>query len=198
MYAYIKGNVDYTGVDRAVIEAVGVGYELICSKRTLDTLRVGSEAKLYTHFHLAQDVAALYGFASEDERAMFRKLITVSRIGPKVAISVLSAMSAEDVAFAVLTDNAAAFDGVPGMGRKTAARVILELKGKVDGGMPAAAADGTASASVSPEMRSEVIAALVSLGYDGASAGRVVSSLPECERTEDMLRLALREIAKKL
>ena len=198
MYAYIKGNVDYIGIDRAVIEAVGVGYELICSKRTLDTLRVGSEAKLYTHFHLAQDVAALYGFASEDERAMFRKLITVSRIGPKVAISVLSAMSAEDVAFAVLTDNAAAFDGVPGMGRKTAARVILELKGKVDGGMPAAAAGGTASASVSPEMRSGVIAALVSLGYDGASAGRVVSSLPECERTEDMLRLALREIAKKL
>ena len=198
MYAYIKGNVDYIGIDRAVIEAVGVGYELICSKRTLDTLRVGSEAKLYTHFHLAQDVAALYGFASEDERAMFRKLITVSRIGPKVAISVLSAMSAEDVAFAVLTDNAAAFDGVPGMGRKTAARVILELKGKVDGGMPAAAAGGTASASVSPEMRSEVIEALVSLGYDGASAGRVVSSLPECERTEDMLRLALREIAKKL
>ena len=198
MYAYIKGNVDYIGIDRSVIEAVGVGYELICSKRTLGTLRVGSEAKLYTHFHLAQDVAALYGFASEDERAMFRKLITVSRIGPKVAISVLSAMSAEDVAFAVLTDNAAAFDGVPGMGRKTAARVILELKGKVDGGMPAAAADGTASASVSPEMRSEVIAALVSLGYDGASAGRVVSSLPECERTEDMLRLALREIAKKL
>ena len=198
MYAYIKGNVDYIGIDRAVIEAVGVGYELICSKRTLDTLRVGSEAKLYTHFHLAQDVAALYGFASEDERAMFRKLITVSRIGPKVAISVLSAMSAEDVAFAVLTDNAAAFDSVPGMGRKTAARVILELKGKVDGGMPAAAAGGTASASVSPEMRSEVIEALVSLGYDGASAGRVVSSLPECERTEDMLRLALREIAKKL
>ena len=198
MYAYIKGNVDYTGADRAVIGAVGGGYELICSKRTLDTLRVGSEAKLYTHFHLAQDVAALYGFASEDERAMFRKLITVSRIGPKVAISVLSAMSAEDVAFAVLTDNAAAFDGVPGMGRKTAARVILELKGKVDGGMPAAAAGGTASASVSPEMRSEVIEALVSLGYDGASAGRVVSSLPECERTEDMLRLALREIAKKL
>lgn len=198
MYAYIKGNVDYIGIDRAVIEAVGVGYELICSKRTLDTLRVGSEVRLYTHFYLAQDVAALYGFASEDERAMFRKLISVSRIGPKVAISTLSVMSAEDIAFAVLTDNAAAFDGVPGMGRKTAARVILELKGKVDAGMPAAASDGTASAAVSPEMRSEVIAALVSLGYDGASAGRVVSSLPECERTEDMLRLALKEIAKKL
>lgn len=147
---------------------------------------------------MAQDAIALYGFASEDERAMFRKLITVSRIGPKVALSVLSAMTAEDVALAVLTDNPAAFDHVSGMGRKTAARVILELKGKVDSGISPQIAASVDAAKAAPEMRSEVIAALVSLGYDGVTAGRAVAALPDCEHAEDMLKLALKELSKRL
>lgn len=197
MYAHIRGKVEYIGSDRAVLEACGVGYELICSRRTLETLKLNQEAKLLAHFHLAQDAAALYGFASEPERAMFRKLISVSKIGPKVAMSILSSMCAEDVALAVITDNPAAFDGVFGMGRKTAARVILELKGKVDAdaSLPADTSD---SFNADSGMRSEVIAALISLGYDGASAGRVAAALPPCERAEDMLRLALKEFSKKL
>ena len=129
---------------------------------------------------------------------MFRKLITVSRIGPKVALSVLSAMTAEDVALAVLTDNPAAFDHVSGMGRKTAARVILELKGKVDSGISPQIAASVDAAKAAPEMRSEVIAALVSLGYDGVTAGRAVAALPDCEHAEDMLKLALKELSKRL
>ena len=88
MYAYIKGIVGETGADRAVVEAAGVGYELFCSTMTLKTLILGREAKLYTHLHLAEGVQALYGFADTEERDMFRKLLNVSRIGPKVALSV--------------------------------------------------------------------------------------------------------------
>ena len=194
MYAHIRGKVDAVFPDRAVIEAAGVGYELCCSSNTLSALIAGQEAKLFTHFHISQDAVALYGFGTESERSMFRKLIGVSRIGPKVALSVLSVLKPEDVALAVVTDNVAAFDRVQGMGRKTAARLILELKEKVDAaeGIPSAKADDASSA-----IRAEAIAALVALGYDGALAGRVVAELPEADTVEGMIKAALREISKR-
>ena len=194
MYAYIKGIVDTVLNDRAVIETGGIGYEIICSANTLKKLQMGKAAKLFTHFQIAQDAAALYGFYSEAERTMFRKLINVSRIGPKVALNVLSVLTPDDVALAVMTDNAAAFDAVPGMGKKTAARVILELKGKVEIQSPDYANIAQQS-DMSAAMRADAIEALIALGYDGASAGRVVSSLPEFERLEDMVKAALRKIS---
>ena len=192
MYAHIKGNVEEIYADRVVIEAAGVGYELVCSKMTLKRLCEGKTAKLFVHFHLSQDSVALYGFFDAEERAMFRKLISVSRIGPKVALAVLSVLTPSDVALAVLTDNTAAFDGVVGMGKKTAARVILELKEKVDAAETAAAANTAQDNG----MRAEAVAALVALGYDGASAGRAVASVPDCDRVEDMIMQALRATTK--
>ena len=194
MYAHIRGTVDSVYADRVVIEAAGVGYELSCSSMTLRELLPGREAKLLTHFHLSQDAVALYGFRNEAERAMFRRLIAISRIGPKVALSVLSVLTPDDVTLAVLTDNAAAFDRVPGMGRKTAARVILELKGKVDAADTLPSGQG---ADQSAAIRTEAIAALVALGYDGADAGRVVSGLPETDKVEEMIKNALRELSRK-
>lgn len=200
MYSHIRGTVEEIGTDRAVIEAGGVGYELICSQATLRCLRPGREHKLYVHFHvsLSQDVMALYGFESKEERTMFRRLIAVTRVGPKLALSVLSVLSVSDIAAAILTENAAAFDRVPGMGRKTAARVLLELKEKVTpedmAGSPMAQAAATGS---SMDMRAEAIAALVSLGYDGVEAGRAVSAVPDCARVEDMITQALRGLAMK-
>ena len=195
MYAHIRGIVEDLQADRAVLEAGGVGYELMCSAKTLSRLRAGEEARLYAHFHLAQDAAALYGFYTQEERGMFRRLISVTRVGPKLALSVLSVLDAKDIAAAVLTENAAAFDRVSGMGRKTAARVLLELKEKVD------AAEMTGGAAVEApgalDIRSEAVAALVSLGYDGAAAGRAVAAVPDCGRVEEMITLALRELARK-
>ena len=194
MYAHIRGTVCSIMPDRVVIEAAGVGYELFCSSLTINRLREGDTAKLLTHFHLSQDAVALYGFNTESEREMFRKLIGITRIGPKVALNVLSVLTPEDVALAVVTENAAAFSRVQGLGKKTAARLILELKEKFD------AADGIPSVSVSEAsapIRSEAIAALVSLGYDGALAGRVVSELPECDTVEEMIKQALRELSRK-
>jgi Holliday junction DNA helicase RuvA len=192
MYAHIRGKVDSISPDSAVIEAAGVGYEIFCSSLTLMELKKGAEAKLLTYFHISQDSIALYGFMNESEREMFKKLIGVTRIGPKVALNVLSVLTPEDVALAVVTDNAAAFSRVSGLGKKTAARLILELKEKVDAAesIPAAGPDDNS-------MRSEAIAALVALGYDGAAAGRVVSGLPECDTVEAMIKSALREISKR-
>lgn len=200
MYSHIRGIIEEIGTDRAVIDAAGVGYELICSQTTLRCLHTGREHKLYTHLHLSlsQDVMALYGFETKEERAMFRRLIAVSRVGPKLALCVLSALSVTDVATAIVTENVAAFDHVSGMGRKTAARVLLELKEKVTAedmvGSPMAQA---AAAGESMDMRAEAVAALVSLGYDGVVAGRAVSSVPACTRVEDMITQALRELATK-
>lgn len=141
---------------------------------------------------------ALYGFETKEERAMFRRLISVTRVGPKLALSVLSALSVQDITLAILTENTAAFDKVPGMGKKTAARVLLELKEKVTAD-DAAAADMQQSIKGSSNMdiRSEAIAALVSLGYDGVSAGRAVAAVEDCDKVEDMITNALREIARR-
>lgn len=197
MYAYIKGIVDETGADRAVVEAAGVGYELFCSSMTLKTLIVGAQAKLYTHLHLAEGVQALYGFADTEERDMFRKLLNVSRIGPKVALSVLSTMTPSDVRAAIVTDNPAAFDRVAGMGRKTAQRVILELGESIRqeniGTAPAKVADTKPTIA---SMQSEAVAALTSLGYDGLTASRAVAKIKEAGSVEELITKALRSMAK--
>lgn len=196
MYSHIKGIVDSVLSDRAVLEASGVGYEVFCSSNTLKNLKVGVVAKLLIHFNLSQDAVALYGFSTEGEKSMFRKLISVTRIGPKVALNVLSVLSPEDVALAVVTDNPAAFDRVSGMGRKTASRVILELKEKV-GSIETGVTASVSSESSSSVMRSEATSALISLGYDGMIAGRAVAAVSDCERVEDMITLALRELSKQ-
>lgn len=199
MYAHISGTVEEVLADRAIVEAGGVGYELLCSSQTLKCLKAGAPHKLYTHFHisLSQDVMALYGFETKEERAMFRRLIGVTRVGPKLALSVLSTLSVQDITLAILTENAAAFDKVSGMGRKTAARVLLELKEKVSADDSAAVPSGASNNAGSMDIRSEAIAALVSLGYDGISAGRAVAAVEDCDRVEDMITGALREIARK-
>ena len=197
MYAYIKGIVDETGADRAVIEAAGVGYELFCSSMTLKALTVGEQAKLLTHLHLAEGVQALYGFADPEEREMFRKLLNVSRIGPKVALSVLSTMTPSDVRAAIVTDNAAAFDRVAGMGRKTAQRVILELGESIRQESVGMAPVKQESAKPSlPTLQSEAVAALTSLGYDGLTASRAVAKIKEADSVEELITKALRSMAK--
>ena len=192
MYAYISGIVDDLLPDRAILEAGGVGYELFCSAMTLKRLRAGQKERLYTHLHLSEGVMALYGFYDMDEKDMFRRLLSVTRVGPKLALSVLSVLSPGDVAGAIVTSNAAAFDRVPGMGRKTAQRVLLELKERVG---TSEMLGGEANIDA-PDIRAEAIAALVSLGYDGLAAGKAVSSIEQAESVETLITQALRKLAK--
>ena len=192
MYAYISGIVDDIMPDRAVLEAGGVGYELFCSALTLKRLKPGQKERLYTHLHLAEGVMALYGFYEPEEKDMFRRLLTVTRVGPKLALSVLSVLTPSDVAGAIVTNNAAAFDRVSGMGRKTAQRVLLELKERVGTSEMLA---GNANTDA-PDIRSEAVAALVSLGYDGLAAGKAVAAVEQAESVEALITAALRKMAK--
>ena len=192
MYAYITGIVDEILTDRAVLEAGGVGYELFCSAMTLKRLRAGQKERLYTHLHLAEGIMALYGFYEPEEKDMFRRLLTVTRVGPKLALSVLSVLTPSDVAGAIVTNNAAAFDRVSGMGRKTAQRVLLELKERVD---TSEMLSGGANTDA-PDIRSEAVAALVSLGYDGLAAGKAVAAVEQAESVEALITAALRKMAK--
>ncbi len=192
MYAYISGMIDEILADRAILEAGGVGYELFCSAMTLKRLKEGEKARLYTHLHLADGVMALYGFYDTDEKEMFRRLLSVTRVGPKLALSVLSILTPGDVAGAVVTNNAAAFDRVPGMGRKTAQRVLLELKERVEvSDMLAGSANDERT-----DVRAEAVAALVSLGYDGLAAGKAVSAVQQADSVEAVITAALRALAK--
>lgn len=192
MYAYISGLVDELLPDRAILEAGGVGYELFCSALTLKRLRPGQKERLYTYLHLAEGVMALYGFYEPEEKEMFRRLLTVTRVGPKLALSVLSILTPSDVAGAIITNNAAAFDRVNGMGRKTAQRVLLELKERVEASEMLA---GGANLDA-PDIRSEAVAALVSLGYDGLAAGKAIASIEKAETVEALITAALRNMAK--
>ena len=197
MYAYIRGIVSDIAADRAVIEAAGVGYELFAGRKTLEKLIQGEEAKLYTHLHLAEGVQALYGFYSQEEREMFRRLIGITRVGPKLAVSVLSVMEPSDVISAVITDNPAAFDQVQGMGRKMAQRVILELKEQVkDVPLPAGKPGQAAEVNVPENIRAEAVQALVALGYDGLTASRAVSVVEEAKNVEELITRALRKLAR--
>ena len=196
MYAYIRGIVSDIAADRAVLEAAGVGYELFAGRKTLDKLILGEEAKLYTHLHLAEGVQALYGFYDPEEREMFRRLIGITRVGPKLAISVLSVMEPSDVISAVVTDNPAAFDAVQGMGRKMAQRVILELKEQVKDAPVPIKTGQAIPVNVPENIRSEAVQALVALGYDGLTASRAVSSVEEAKNVEELITKALRKLAR--
>lgn len=195
MFAFLEGIADFIDADRVIINVSGVGYELLCSRNTLDRIGKGEVVRLYTHFQLSQDAVALYGFVTQEERAMFRQLITVSKIGPRTALSALSVLTPSDITSAIVTENAAAFEGVPGIGKKTAARLLLELKEKIslnDIITANARVETKNAVSASNAMRSEAVAALMALGYDGVSAGRAVNAVDDCERVEDMITAALK------
>lgn len=195
MFAFLEGIADSIDADRVIINVSGVGYELLCSRNTLDRIGKGEVVRLYTHFQLSQDAVALYGFVTQEERAMFRQLITVSKIGPRTALSALSVLTPSDITSAIVTENAAAFEGVPGIGKKTAGRLLLELKEKIslnDIITANARVETKNAVSASNAMRSEAVAALMALGYDGVSAGRAVNAVDDCERVEDMITAALK------
>ena len=189
MYEYINGTITDTGTDYAVADVGGIGYLIYCSTNTLNRLVTGQTAKLYIHMHVAEDLMQLYGFYTQDEREMFRKLISVSRIGKKIALSCLSVMTPSDIAMAVKTDNAAAFDNVFGMGRKTAQRIILELKEKVQASV---STEDNPSEKING-MRSNAIDALIALGYDGLTAGKCVGEISDNDfnTVEELIKKAL-------
>ncbi len=193
MIAALRGTLLAVGSDHAVIEAAGVGYQVWAPRGVLQSLPpVGDEARLHTYLLVREDALLLYGFASLAERSFFELLLTVSGVGPRVALSLMSAMPLDQLQIAIASENAAVLGQVPGIGKKTAARLILELKAKINLG---AVAPALAAASPTAALANvEVQEVLQSLGYSAAEAQAAVASLPQDAppELEERLRLALR------
>jgi len=193
MYDYIKGEVMEAGKDFAVLETGGVGYYINTTSQTLSHIENGQTAKLHCHFVVREDAHMLYGFYTAEEKAMFIKLISVSGVGPKVALAILCAMSAPELATAIITSDESAFQKVSGVGKKTAARLIIDLAEKID--TKEALKMGDIAGVGVVDIESESISALVSLGYNANEAMRAVASVKNlADTTEDIVLMALKRI----
>lgn len=180
------------------IECAGVGYKCFSTMSTVSKLpEKGEEAFVYTHLNIREDAADLYGFYDSGELNCFKQLITVSGIGPKGALSVLSTMTPEAFALCVASNDVKALTRVPGIGAKTAQRIILELKDRIkDSDIVEGFKKQSVSVAVSSPNMAEAVSALVVLGYSNAEAVNALSSCPLDASVEDMIRVGLRTLAK--
>ena len=194
MIASLYGKLESLGSDGAVINVGGIGFQVYMPTSTLSELgKIGEEVKLHTYLHLREDNAALYGFASTDELGLFQNLISVSGLGPKLALAMLSAMNIERLTMAIATSSADLLTEIPGIGKKMANRLILELKDKLGAGWI------TTPGVQLAEENAEVLAALTSLGYSVTEATRAVASLPPDSKLslEEKVKLALQYFTTK-
>lgn len=197
MIAYIRGTLAEKDPTRVVIEAGGVGYELVISLSTFDRLpKTGAEAKLLAYHCVREDDEILFGFATEAEKAMFSKLTSVSGVGPKIAIAILSGSSIGELSLAIASGNAKRISSIKGVGKKTAEKICIELKDKVNAiEALAATGRGDGKGSISPVLH-DAILALTALGFSDEAANTMVSQVvaahPDAKDTEAIIRLALK------
>jgi len=200
MISYLRGTLAAFEEDKVVIDVGGVGYGVYMSGQAMGRLpSVGKEVKLHTYLNVKEDAMQLYGFLSRDDLAVFKLLIGVNGIGPKGGLGVLSALSPDDLRFAVLANDVKAICAAPGIGKKTAEKLILELKDKMklEDALDHIASD-TAEAVLDAEshgrVQSEAVQALVALGYGSTEALRAVKKVEvnESMEAEDVLKLALK------
>lgn len=205
MIAFVKGILDTVEENRIVIDNQGIGLEILVPGSILQELpQVGNEVKIYTYMHVREDAMQLFGFRTRDEKEMFKLLITVNGVGPKGALGILSVMDVDTLRFAILSDDAKSISRAPGIGNKTASKVILELRDKcqledmLD--IPAETIEdmggNTSSAGDNKEARNDAIQALVALGYSGTEATRAVRSVrvtPDMT-VEEILKQSLKTI----
>lgn len=202
MIAYVNGIVEYITEDNVVIDVGGIGYNIKISADTASRLPgIGEPAKLYTYTCVREDAFLLYGFLTRRDLEIFKKLITVNGIGPKGGLAILSVMDADDLRYAIMTGDVKAISKAPGIGAKTAQRVILDLKDKisVDDDMIereiAATASGNALRADTPQ-KQEAIEALVSLGYGQAESAKAVNAIEGIEEMDSgaILKAALKKM----
>ena len=203
MYAYIKGTLEEITEEAVVVETGGIGYNIKVSTTTADLLPgIGSEVKIYTYTLVREDSFSLYGFLTRDDLDIFKKLITVSGIGPKGGLAILSVMSADALRFAVAAGDAKEIAKAPGVGKKTAERVILDLRDKIsieDTLRNLGSSDGRAGGDTGLAdnmMKREAIEALTALGYSASEAAAAVKKveISEEDTSETILKQALKHM----
>lgn len=201
MFYYLSGQVEHIEPHMAVVDCAGVGYACRTTSYTISSLKKGEKAKLFTHLHVREDALELYGFSTLDELSLFEKLISVSGVGPKAAISILSASSPANLALSIITGDEKALTVAPGVGKKIAQRVILELKDKLAKGQAFGTETesfGGTGVTVIPENKlSEATAALAVLGYSQGEIGAVLRNIDLASLSlEDIIRQALKKMMK--
>jgi holliday junction DNA helicase RuvA len=196
MIAFVEGRVTSVSADALVLDTGGVGYRVFCGAGTLAALREGTAVRLLTHHLVREDLQALYGFRSPEELGFFELLITVTGVGPKVALAIVSSRPVADLQLAVFQEDDAVLTSVSGVGKKLAARIVLELKEKV--AVAGGAAGGGRDAAGTAE--SEVVAALQALGYSAGEAREAargaVAALPAGTSLEERVKGALRALRR--
>jgi len=206
MISYIKGELTEVSEEGIIVETSGMGYEIRMPLSSLDDLpKIGSDIKVYTYLHIREDIIGLFGFLNSDDLKVFKLLITVNGIGPKGALGILSAITPDDLRFAVLSDDVKTIAKAPGIGIKTASKLIIELKDKlkledafemklmnqIEGQTKL---QGTGSHMI--DIRNEAIQALVVLGYSNTDAAKVVRKIEIAENmtSEDILKKSLKSL----
>lgn len=194
MIGFIKGNVVFKGLNQIMIETNGVGFEVFVSSFSLEKLPSSGQALVYTHMHVREDEITLYGFADMQEKEVFKKLIEVNGVGPKMAINILSGISASNFAMAIATQNLVVLKGIKGLGPKTRERILLELREKMNfvGDIPIALAGNKASTIFDP-----AVAVLVDWGVNKNVATQIIQDKIEAGDTlESLLAKAFKELGR--
>ena len=202
MYAYIKGELAEKNIDHIVVEAGGIGYLIYVPAQSIDYLPdEGDQIKVYTYLYIREDAMVLYGFLTKDDLEIFKMLITVSGIGPKGGLGILSTLSADDLRFAILSGDSKTISKAPGIGAKTAQRVIIDLKDKMS--LEEAFekkldnnADGVQK-TLNSSIKNDAVLALSALGYSSAESLKAVSKVDITDDmdVEDALKLALKNMS---
>lgn len=200
MYSYIRGIVAEKGHNEVVIEAGGVGYLLTCSMNTMqDVPPKGEEMRIHTWLSVREDAMELFGFATREERTMFLRLTSISGIGPRTALGMLGSMPLRDLTLAIVTGDTAALSRAPGIGKKTAQRIALELKEKITAddfeSMPDGAKPAFPVQNMQEDAFAEALLALQSLGYSNGEAVKALGAVRgQSDKADELVRLALRSM----
>jgi Holliday junction DNA helicase RuvA len=193
MIAHLRGKLIARRPNQVIVEAAGVGYDVTISVPAFSELPpLGSEVALHIHTHVREDQLALYGFLRMEEKHLFEKLITVSGIGPKLAVTILSGMPADDMTGAIRGNDVARLTKIPGIGKKTAERMVLELRDK----MPPSGADQIHVVPSLSAVQEDVLSALVNLGYQRAVAEKALAAVEKNGSFDAMFRSAMAVISK--
>lgn len=200
MIGFVNGEIEEMYEDRVLIDCGFMGYNIFVCGNVLESCSIGQEIKLYTYLNVREDAMNLFGFLSKDELKVFKLLITVNGIGPKGALAILTIMSPNDLRYAIMTEDSKLISKAPGVGAKTAQKVILELKDKLDMDAVVNIIDDDIikrnNDNVYNEIIEEAVEALVSLGYTQKEITKIIKScdITECKTTEDVIKLVLKNI----
>ena len=196
MIGFVEGIIEYIDVDKIVVNNNGVGYNVFMPASQIDTLNVDETVRVFTYLNVREDAMQLFGFLTRDDLEVFKLLITVNGIGPKGGLAVLSTITTDDLRVAVISEDAKAISKVPGIGAKTAQKVIIELKDKLNlEDVLEPKLDANFQVNDNNSM-SEAVMALVALGYSQADAYRAVKSIDNIEEldVENVIKMALKKI----